>query len=313
MPLPDWRPFASADALPLEAISRATYGPSHPFADEWRHLANDPDPTFGPACRWVKEVSGSLIGYAGIHSEPWMVQAKVRRLDVLPLTDRRMREEAVPLLEALCRQHSISRAQIRVLESMTEALRDLEERGYAPVDTAWELMLDLTEAATGPTPRGPELDGITISSLHQRLLHDTGACEKLHALWVSVAADQPDYDPTSAPPLEPFCAWLMSPARCREGLLIASSGDTFIGLTMLQARRGQPTWLAQNFTGVVREWRGRGVGRALKAAGLTYARQIGAEAVVTQNNPANAPILALNLACGYKPVAKWRLMQSALT
>jgi GNAT superfamily N-acetyltransferase len=69
----------------------------------------------------------------------------------------------------------------------------------------------------------------------------------------------------------------------------------------------------QQLTAVARPWRGRGVGRALKAAMLHQVHEAHPEATVigTNNAEVNAPILSINARVGFK--AAWRNVDYQVT
>ncbi len=54
-------------------------------------------------------------------------------------------------------------------------------------------------------------------------------------------------------------------------------------------------------TWVIRAYRGKNIGLALKILAARYARQCGARQVVTDNDSLNVPILAINSKMGYQP------------
>jgi len=58
--------------------------------------------------------------------------------------------------------------------------------------------------------------------------------------------------------------------------------------------------LNHTFTGVLAEFRGRGVASALKRATIRFARTIGADFLRAGNDTANAPMLAINERYGYR-------------
>jgi hypothetical protein len=55
-------------------------------------------------------------------------------------------------------------------------------------------------------------------------------------------------------------------------------------------------------TGVLPAYRERKLATSLKVLGALYARQNGAERLITNSNLRNAPILAINRKMGYKPL-----------
>ncbi len=59
------------------------------------------------------------------------------------------------------------------------------------------------------------------------------------------------------------------------------------------------------FTGVLREYRGRGIAWALKLRALTWAKERGYREVRTWNSTRNAPMLGINVALGFAKQPVW--------
>ncbi len=72
------------------------------------------------------------------------------------------------------------------------------------------------------------------------------------------------------------------------------------GTTFLYTDR-QTGRAANGGTGVIRDFRGRGLGLLLKQHSLTWAAVAGITRVITQNDETNAPMLAINARLGYEP------------
>ncbi len=85
-----------------------------------------------------------------------------------------------------------------------------------------------------------------------------------------------------------------------QGQLVAAVGETWVGLAAVQwmPEAGEVYHL---MTGVLREYRGRGIARALKIQAIRYARSLGARLVRTNNDSANLAIIAVNRRLGYRP------------
>ncbi len=68
-------------------------------------------------------------------------------------------------------------------------------------------------------------------------------------------------------------------------------------------------------TGVLRAFRGRGIGLMLKRQSLARAAAAGITQVVTHNDDTNAPMLAINRRLGYRPLAtsNWWLREPDTT
>ncbi len=85
----------------------------------------------------------------------------------------------------------------------------------------------------------------------------------------------------------------------RKGQLLAVEGDQWVGMAPVSVFPELRT--AYNLhTGVLPAYRGRKIATSLKVLAARYARQNGAERIITDNNLRNAPILAINRKMGYK-------------
>ena len=74
------------------------------------------------------------------------------------------------------------------------------------------------------------------------------------------------------------------------------------GMTDMEAHVHKPTMLAQQFTGVRPDARGRGLGKWIKAAMLLHMRELypRVEWITTENAHSNDPMLKINRALGFK-------------
>ena len=85
-----------------------------------------------------------------------------------------------------------------------------------------------------------------------------------------------------------------------DASVVAYDGRIIAGLTMTAKR--QPldgsTWI----TGVGREYRGRGIGTAIKVEALSRAKARGLRALVTTNDKPNKAMREINATLGYQPL-----------
>jgi GNAT superfamily N-acetyltransferase len=96
-------------------------------------------------------------------------------------------------------------------------------------------------------------------------------------------------------------------------VLLRAPDHTVAGLSEAGWDARAPSIVRQQLTAVARPWRGRGVGRALKAAMLRQVNETHPEATVigTNNADVNAPILSINARIGFK--AAWRNVDYQVT
>lgn len=87
------------------------------------------------------------------------------------------------------------------------------------------------------------------------------------------------------------------------GWILAVDGERWVALSSVVRR--EDGGFFTGFTGVEREYRGRGLALATKVVALEYARSAGAREIFTSNHSVNAPMLAVNRKLGYVPEPGW--------
>ncbi|MEP6694227.1 MAG: GNAT family N-acetyltransferase [Chloroflexota bacterium] len=145
--------------------------------------------------------------------------------------------------------------------------------------------------------------GITIKSFTESLEGlDTAAQEKwwraLYAAEAPMWEDIPFATPTPHWPWDRFYEASTSPQMLHDLSLVAYAGDQIAGLTTTGKSKDRDgwTWL----TGTAREYRGRGVARALKVEMLTRAKRKGLRAIGTTNDEPNKSMRGINAKLGYQ-------------
>src|SRR6266568_9684841 len=92
-----------------------------------------------------------------------------------------------------------------------------------------------------------------------------------------------------------------------QGYMIAKAGDKYVGMSTVWKAQKDPRGLYQGLTGVIREYRGRGIAVALKLKVIEFARNNKYEKVKTWNDSTNAPMLGINIKLGFKREVGWKL------
>ncbi len=98
---------------------------------------------------------------------------------------------------------------------------------------------------------------------------------------------------------------LKNPDLLPEGYMIAKDRDRYVGVSVVWRSESDPRGLYQGNTGVIREYRGRGIAMALKLRVLDYAKNKGYERVKTWNDSTNAAMLGINMKLGFKRQVGW--------
>jgi mycothiol synthase len=122
---------------------------------------------------------------------------------------------------------------------------------------------------------------------------------QIHQLHTASEADVPT--PEQLRPVsfgEWKAAWLDAPWFRPDLLAIAVVGDRPVALSYVTDRPGGGAYNA--FTAVARDYRGRGLGTAIKVEALRLAKAAGMSEVSTDNHSNNPGILAVNARLGYE-------------
>jgi RimJ/RimL family protein N-acetyltransferase len=118
---------------------------------------------------------------------------------------------------------------------------------------------------------------------------------------VAAAEDMPRTGPFVKATYEQYMSWMTSPNSDPRWHFTAKDGERVVGMSNLRFPpvRGN-VWTG--FTGVVREYRGRGIAQAVKMALLKRAIEQNVPRVRTDNDEENAPMLHINEVLGYQRI-----------
>jgi mycothiol synthase len=201
-------------------------------------------------------------------------------------------------------------------EDLPKRLEFFRRRGFSEKTRNWESRLDLTIAETAPFQRYIDRllkEGITFTTLAQEQQHGENSLRKIHELVQLVQADMPreaDFTPLS---YENWVSYSMkNPQLLPEGYIIAKDGPKYVGMSDVHRIDTEPGVLQQDDTGVIREYRGRGIATALKLKVTEFGQRNGYRMIKTWNDSVNAAMLAVNVKLGFKRQVGWILMEKTL-
>jgi GNAT superfamily N-acetyltransferase len=183
----------------------------------------------------------------------------------------------------------------------------LEKRGFRVSMKEQDSELDLTTwdasrfAGVAEKVRKSGIEILPASELAER---DPDWQRKAWELHGEIIPDVPDDDTLVNEPFEVFRKSFDHPDFIPEGYFLALDGDRWIGMSSVWNRRNKPGELYTRLTGVVRDYRRRGVATALKVRAHEFARSSGAETIVTDNEE-NNPMYGLNVMLGFRPTKAW--------
>jgi GNAT superfamily N-acetyltransferase len=197
-------------------------------------------------------------------------------------------------------------------ETRTHAIEFLANRGFQEIQRYWESRLAVPTfdfAAFSTAEDRAASQGITITTLAAELAKHGPSDEMLRPVYEMVQrafADVPFPDP---PTQDPYDQWkthvLENPEELPDAFFLAKQGDAYVGVSDMHIHKGQDGVLFQGFTGVLREYRGKGIAMALKMQTVKYARDRGYREIRTGNNTRNRPMLRINEAMGFAKQPVW--------
>jgi len=202
------------------------------------------------------------------------------------------------------RERGLRRATtyVRLFEPDEPAVRFLEKRGFAEVDRDVPIKLDLTAFDASRFAR-PESEGIRLVSMTEA--GDTEANRrKLYVLGGTLLPDIPTNDVhPEFPPFEEFVKDFDRPEYDPNALILAENErGEWVGLTQFGFQENTNVgWTF--FTGVLPDYRGKGIALALKLRAIDAAIRRGCPLLTTENHEDNAPMRAINRTLGFTPDA----------
>lgn len=139
--------------------------------------------------------------------------------------------------------------------------------------------------------------GITIKTLVQ-VGESEEFLRKLHRVNDEAVRDIPMSENFTETPFEFFMKELHEPQSSLDRVWVALDGEDPVGLAILPLPN--PASAFNAFTGVKREYRGKGVARALKFKTIQWCLENGVEYIYTANDVTNQRMLSINNSLGYE-------------
>ena len=255
---------------------------------DWRRQAAE---TTWLLARSGNEDVGCGIGVHGWHSPPEVA----RTLAFVPsaLRGRGIGTALVAGLDLWAARHGARRVEGTVEEDDPRSAAWLTSRGYVEVGRNSTLLLDLTrlDAPDVEPPRGIEI--VTWAERPE-------LAEAMYAVALQASADIPGEEDAESASFE---AWLENDMKgagdLPEATFVALAGGDVVGFAKLSLSPDDRERAFHDLTGVLRDWRGRGIAGALKRAEIAWAKQAGYTHLETWNEVRNTPIRILNERHGY--------------
>jgi RNA polymerase sigma factor (sigma-70 family) len=190
----------------------------------------------------------------------------------------------------------------REYSSQTELVSFLKDRGLVETAVLLDSRLEISEADIASLGSLADLNGPSITTLAEERARSPSCIEKLYKLTTSLWKDEPARDALAPPAYDAKEAemWLRMPYVLPDAYFIAKDGDHYVGVTDVSLYNAIPGSLTQGFTGVLSNYRRRGIGTALMARAIDYARRNNYRIIQSFNRPTQTEIVSLNARMGFR-------------
>jgi mycothiol synthase len=245
--------------------------------------------------RWslLGEADGRIIAVARVAEEEFVADG----VSIIIVTDQAHRRRGhgaamMAAAEEILAERRPAEVRTAVRDDDGESRAWAERRGFTLFDHTFLSRLDLS--SFDPGPHLGAVERAEAAGLRFARFGPGDDADRLYELTVRLFADVPDQIEA------PDRAFFQREVIERDGAIsiLAYDGDVPVGLAMLLPQEADE--YLNGLTGVEREYRGRGLARALKVVSGEAARETGRRYLVTNNNAGNAPMLAVNETLGYR-------------
>ena len=312
------RAFNDPDWPTVSAIASARAGNDTPGYELWINRRQKFDESrFFRRQYVVEDANRQIIAYGAVEQSVYLPKYRV-----LLLADPQWLKQGVGnlLLDQLAedlREAKAITVSCRQYASETELIELLKSRGFVEVSRVFDLRINVAAADVSlfaPLRKQIEDQGILISTFADERVRDPRCVEKLYELTTLLSQDDPargqivpaEYNAREA------LMWLEMPYVIPDAYFIAKYGDEYVGVSDVSLFEALPRGLTQGFTGVKREYRGRGLATVLKFCGIAYAQSHGYQIIQSFNKPEHVGIRALNEKLGFEVMFEYVSLEKCL-
>ncbi|MEM7033216.1 MAG: GNAT family N-acetyltransferase [Chloroflexota bacterium] len=265
-----------------------------------------------PKCnheRWVAEQDGVIVGTAQYDQLAGRYHPDKYWLEIEVHPDYQRQGIGTALYEQVIngvQAHNPWLARVAFQGNMTAAHHFLERYGYAEEWRSWDWKLDVPNyqppAEASALLVQLEEEGFEIRT-YTELADDPDRSRRLYELHESTRQDAPFPDPATAWPYEAYLATLES-GLDPDGYFVAIHKGDYVALSVIE-KEDPGEEVDTGWTGVRKDYRGRGLALALKLKVIEYAKEKGHPIIWTTNNSLNYPMMAINQKIGYERDIAW--------
>jgi GNAT superfamily N-acetyltransferase len=260
----------------------------------------------------VQDAQGNVVAAGGVSDGGAFARKDGTfsgRVRVVP--DHRKRGIGAALLERLeahARSHGAPRITSSVREDEPDGVRFAQRHGYRETNRRFNSYLEVQAFDPSGFDDPEEIArraGVRLASLAELERERPGDVDaiqrELYDLGASAGADIPRPDPIQMPPYDAIREVFFGPSSTldRAATIVALRDGRVVSETITDMR--SPGIAYTNFTGTLREERGKGLALALKLRAIAELKGEGARLFGTTNDEQNAAMRGINERLGYVP------------
>jgi len=278
--------------------------------EEWKHF----DDNFGSKYffqRYIVELDGKYVA-TGYICEPWWSHKPGKyQFDIAVLKEFRNQgigSNCFEYLEKILNDRDGKKFNVHGYESYEDGINFLENRGYNIVlrEPGSKLTIsDFDFDKFKETEERVREDGISIHSIAQIEKIDANWQRNLFELYREIIKDVPNNDELTERSYEQFKKLKYeAPGFEPKACFVALDSKKYVGLSSLSKQQSKPKEFFTDLTGVLRDYRRKGIAVALKVAVIQYVESISGISIETDNEE-NNPMYNINILLGFKPLPAW--------
>lgn len=260
-----------------------------------------------PFVHFAAEQDGAVVGYADLLQQFWTDTAGAFHASVVVHPDRwrqgiggalyRHLADAMPVQGA-------ERVYAEIGEDRPQSLAFAAQRGFKETGIVARMSrLTVPEASLDGYVqlRGKlEGEGIRVATVAELGRDNDQLLREVHAVGIKYSEDIPSSEAFTMG-YDQWREFLETfPGMSMDAIFVAMAGSTVIGTANLQREGADSAY--NSGTGILREYRGRGVARLLKYRQIEWARDHGIQSLYTGNDINNPRMFDINVRLGYQPL-----------
>jgi GNAT superfamily N-acetyltransferase len=289
----------------IHLIEKAVFPENADSVEDFKHddATRNPDHFYQ---RLVVEQDSRLIAFANMSHPPHATNPGLYRLGIIVHPDFERRGVGTAVYNQLWQTLQTCKPTPTLLaggcyQHHKQSVRFLEKRGFKPVMRWVITKLDVptfNAVAFAPLRQKLEAQGIAFRTVPQLQISNPEWMAKLHELDWQLMQDEPlPYTPKKTSLDEFKKMYLDAPNAMISSWVVAVDNGRYVGNSLLE-KGSLPGVVSTGFTGVLGDYRRRGLATALKAHTIQFAQAAGYHTIRTGNEE-NNPMLTLNKKLGF--------------